>query len=364
MSVYLSDFSILRPEYEISQEFSLEWISSAHALAESRKQGDDFDEKKFQQDLLSVLLRIGAGPGKVKFRGMQHPDFQHMEWERNTLFPDAQNVCFGSRTRYYDEAVEKLFERFYPEGSKLPDDLIHVSCTGYVAPSGAQKLVAKRKAGMTTTVTHAYHMGCYGAISALRMARGFALSGKSKIDIVHTEMCTLHMNPEFHSPEQLVVQTLFADGFCKYTLSSESQKNSLQIVELKEVILDDTVDAMSWQPEHWGLKMGLKPEVPKLIASRLEELVAPLLKTNSPIFAIHPGGPKIIEKVAEVLKLEPWQIAHSKEIFYQCGNMSSASLPHIWDRILQDNDVAKGTSIISLAFGPGLTTAIAVLIKR
>jgi predicted naringenin-chalcone synthase len=35
--------------------------------------------------------------------------------------------------------------------------------------------------------------------------------------------------------------------------------------------------------------------------------------------------------------------------------MSSATLPHVWARLLDDTSVAPGTPIVSLAFGPGLT---------
>jgi predicted naringenin-chalcone synthase len=45
------------------------------------------------------------------------------------------------------------------------------------------------------------------------------------------------------------------------------------------------------------------------------------------------------------------------------GNMSSATLPHIWARIAVDTSVPSGTLITSLAFGPGLTVYGAVLRK-
>ena len=35
--------------------------------------------------------------------------------------------------------------------------------------------------------------------------------------------------------------------------------------------------------------------------------------------------------------------------------MSSATLPHVWMRLLEDDAVASGTLVVSLAFGPGLT---------
>jgi predicted naringenin-chalcone synthase len=38
-----------------------------------------------------------------------------------------------------------------------------------------------------------------------------------------------------------------------------------------------------------------------------------------------------------------------------CGNMSSATLPHVWAGMLTDAEVLPDTLITSLAFGPGLT---------
>jgi len=66
--------------------------------------------------------------------------------------------------------------------------------------------------GRSTEVIHAYHMSCYASLPTIRLAAGLVATGKSRVDIVHTEMCTLHMDPSQHLPEQLVVQTLFADG--------------------------------------------------------------------------------------------------------------------------------------------------------
>lgn len=261
--------------------------------------------------------------------------------------------------------METIFEKFYPEGSCFPQDIIHVSCTGYVAPSGGQKLVAKRKAGSKTIVTHAYHMGCYAAISALRIAKGFAATGKKAVDIVHTEMCTLHMNPSLHTPEQLVVQSLFSDGFIKYTLRDEPTSSCLEVHHLDETLLEGTAYAMTWQPDSMGFLMGLKKEVPRLIAEQLDTVIGPLIKDRSKtIFAIHPGGPLIIDQVVKTLKLEPWQAAHSRKVLAAYGNMSSASLPYIWEDMLKDPQVPSGTPIISMAFGPGLTMAVGVLEKR
>ena len=61
-----------------------------------------------------------------------------------------------------------------------------------------------------------------------------------------------------------------------------------------------------------------------------------------------------IEAVQKTLELSDEQCAQSKKILFECGNMSSATLPHIWAEILADQP-PRGQQVCSLAFGPGLT---------
>jgi predicted naringenin-chalcone synthase len=269
-----------------------------------------------------------------------------------------EGAGLGVRMGVFDRVATDVLERFYPVGAPLPSHLMHVTCTGYVAPSPAQKLVSLREAGQKTVVTHVYHMGCYAAIPAIRMAQ-------DETDIVHTEVCSLHMNPSFHTLDQLVVQSLFGDGFVKYSVSHGKQAG-FQVLATQEEVLQRSTEVMTWVCDDWGLKMTLSKEIPVLITQSLPRFVAQLLKKarvseeESLYFAIHPGGPKIVEQIAALMKLEPWQFSHSAKVLSQCGNMSSATLPHIWKELWDDRSVTSGGKIISLAFGPGLTLAGAV----
>jgi predicted naringenin-chalcone synthase len=82
-------------------------------------------------------------------------------------------------------------------------------------------------------------MGCYAAIPSIRMAKGLLLSdsAKKRADIVHTEMCTLHVNPALHRLDALVSQSLFADGFIKYSMVAEAPKSGFQVISHREEII-------------------------------------------------------------------------------------------------------------------------------
>ncbi len=129
---------------------------------------------------------------------------------------------------------------------------------------------------------------------------------------------------------------------------------------------------VAWVVGDHGMTMTLARDVPERIAQALPGFVAALFRrsgrdlaaTRAAVYAVHPGGPKIIDRVGEVLALDPAQTATSRAVLRDFGNMSSATLPHIWMRLLEDPAVAPGTLIASLAFGPGLTICGALFEKR
>ena len=81
------------------------------------------------------------------------------------------------------------------------------------------------------------------------------------------------------------------------------------------------------------------------------------------VYAVHPGGPAILDRSREVLRLAETQLACSRRILLQRGNMSSATLPHVWMELIRDTGIAAGRVIVSLAFGPGLTVCGAIMRK-
>lgn len=379
--IHLHDFQSQSAKYHLNQSAILEWIAAAHAQAEITLQKPNTDEglEAITRKFRKLVLRFGCSTDRIAFRNSSLSDFTHRDWDQMRIFqlnrlPSGRSC--GERSQLYREISREAFERFYAEVTDPPAVMIHVTCTGYVSPSEAQRLVAKRDWGRFTEVIHAYHMGCYASVPAIRMAAGFLERGKSRVDIVHTELCTLHMDPAQHLPEQLVVQTLFADGLIRYSASraenGDTVRNGLELIAAREEIVPGTDDAMTWMVSDFGMQMTLSRKVPDHIRAALgpflESLAASAGLTmadlfEEAIFAIHPGGPRIIDEIAEHLGLRPAQTQASNTILANYGNMSSATLPHVWKAILEDQTVRPGTLIVSLAFGPGLTIAGAILRK-
>lgn len=379
--VYISELSVVRPKYEKMQADAVRWLAEAHVAAE-RSAGfpsgrTDWSTEQFER----LISRFGCSPDKIAKRGHELADFCHQDWQSMQVFDVTKHPSGADievRQRAYDHLVRQKCEELFSAQDELSPDLLHVSCTGYLSPSPLQRFVVERGAGLSTRVIHAYHMGCYAALPATRMAAALnllqtnqhSMNKPATVDVVHTELCTLHFNPLLHSPEQLVVQSLFADGFVRYRVQQQKPtvgSRALKIISMNEEQIPDSAAAMTWLPLPWGMAMTLSRDVPAMISASVKGFIDRLITASGEtagsvlpglVYAIHPGGPKIIDHLQELLEIPDNSIAASRLVLREYGNMSSATLPHVWNEILTNpSQYALGTKVISLAFGPGLTIA-------
>ena len=115
---------------------------------------------------------------------------------------------------------------------------------------------------------------------------------------------------------------------------------------------------MTWCIGEHGFEMTLAATVPDLIRTHLRNWLSGwLLEHDHSIesvrsWAIHPGGPRILNECAEAIGLSPEHIAVSQEVLAEFGNMSSPTVLFIVNR-LRERKAPR--PCVSLAFGPGLT---------
>jgi predicted naringenin-chalcone synthase len=342
--IFIHSFRPVLPSHCLPQNETVSWVLNAHQR-HSELTGTEFSQER------SRHFALNEHHIKQRYFESDDIDFDWAAHEIYKLIPESpQGTSIGHRNHFFGARTQKILKQIYEHHT--PAHLIHVTCTGYLSPSPAQVYFSGRD--KAPDITHAYHMGCYASLPAVRMGMGIHLINGEEVDILHTEMCSLHLDPSQHSAEQFVVQSLFADGHIKYSIGRNNK--GLKIIRVKEKMIPDSSECMTWLPDAYGMKMTLSKEVPFKIRDALPEFIKELNPENSKniIFAIHPGGPKIIEAVQKKMELSDEQVVHSKKILFERGNMSSATLPHVWNEILSDG-VENGTKVIALAFGPGLT---------
>jgi predicted naringenin-chalcone synthase len=370
--VVISGFSQVLPEHRLGQRELVDWLVACHGEAE-RCRGD----QATRSEIAERFAHYAVSDQHIRERYMECGDMASTAWGTNWLYhphserPHAADAL--ARNHFFAEKTEQIFRRFYEKAAK-PDHIIHVTCTGYVSPSAPQRLIGDPAWNHRADVTHAYHMGCYASLPAVRMGEAsviaFANQGRAAVvDIVHTEICSLHLNPGNYHAEQILVQTLFGDGHIKYSVTPDDGDHAgLRVLAIQEHIIPDSERDITWTPSAGGTVMTLAKDVPHKISAQLKNFVDGLCEaaggtpesiTQQSIFAVHPGGPKIVEAAGDALGLRDEQLRSTRRVLLERGNMSSATLPHVWQDILT-TDPPPGTTVVSLAFGPGLTVFGAV----
>ena len=276
--------------------------------------------------------------------------------------------------RYREAAVplaEDVAQRALQQADVPTEDVTHViavSCTGFFAPGLDVEIVKRLGLPPSTQRTVIGFMGCYAAFNALRVAHSFCQSQpNARVLIVCVELCTLHFQIE-DSLESVVVNALFADGAAAAVLSSRSGADAAGRMAYRgsrSVLDDDSAEAMTWTIGDTGFQMGLSSRVPDVIATHLPAYTDALLseqgqtRADVDFWAIHPGGRRIVERAKDVLALTDADVAASRGVLRDYGNMSSPTILFVLKRILDtshtNGTAADPTNGVAMAFGPGLT---------
>lgn len=240
--------------------------------------------------------------------------------------------------------------------------LITVSCTGFIAPGLDVPLIQGLGLRETVQRTHVGFMGCHGAINGLRVANAFAAADPHAVVlVVAVELCSLHYYYG-GEPGKVVANALFADGAAAVVGSAGN--DSWQLAATGSVLLPDSTKEMGWTIGDHGFEMTLTKKIPRLIASQLRPWMEEWLAGNGLTieevgnWAIHPGGPKILNAVEEGLSLSHQMLKPSRSILANYGNMSSPTVLFILERLRSEN---AARPIVVLGFGPGLVAEVALI---
>ncbi len=235
--------------------------------------------------------------------------------------------------------------------------LVTASCTGFCAP-GVDHAVM-RGVGLTPTTqrTHVGFMGCHAGVNALRVARAFALSDPSAVVLVCcVELCSLHFQSSTRA-DAIVANALFADGAAAAVVTGRpSTQGSMAVRSTASMLLPDSADAMAWNIGDFGFSMMLSSRVPALVEQHVRAWLEGWLAGQGIAvqdvagWAVHPGGPKVLDAVGRALSLPAAAMENSRAVLSEHGNMSSATVFFVLERLRQ----ARKLPAVVLAFGPGL----------
>ena len=268
------------------------------------------------------------------------------------------------------ELAEPAARRALAQAGAAAGDVTHLvvaTCTGFFAPGPDVLLI--EKLGLRADVERAQigFMGCYAGFNAMKAA-GHILGSEPEAVVlcVCVELCTLHFQKR---PEAdfLIGNSLFADGAGAAVFAAPGRyaRGTADLAATHACVAPNSLDGMSWRIGPTGFEMRLSSAVPRTLRKHAPVFVAELLaraglsRGEVSRWAVHPGGRRIIEGIAEALGLDDAQTRSARATLAACGNMSSATIFFVLAE-----EFARGidSPVAALGFGPGLTMEGAVFV--
>ena len=212
-----------------------------------------------------------------------------------------------------------------------------------------------RAAGLpdSTQRTIVGFMGCFAAVNALKLADQMVRADTgARVLVVNLELCSLHLQEEFQDVPKMLSFLLFGDGASAALVTADPI--GITFGRFQATVIPRSDGLITWHIGDSGFEMHLSGQVPGRIRRWLPEHGPSLLPPEPPVlWAVHAGGRSILDSVQQGLDLSPDALRFSREVLRDYGNMSSATLMFVLDKILGDPD-ARGPGM-AMAFGPGLT---------
>jgi len=236
-----------------------------------------------------------------------------------------------------------------------------VSCTGYATPGLDIRLAASMGASSDLRRLVVGHMGCYAAIPGLAAVADYVRLHRRPAALLCVELTTLHLQPSaalgVFNNEQAVAHSLFSDAAAAAIVVPDAPAG-LEVGNIASRTDTAHTADMTWHVTDHGFRMGLSPRVPLVLARHAADAVAGLLApdlstADVDMYAVHPGGPRILDVVGKALALPETALTASRETLREHGNCSSATILMVLERLRRDNP--EGGNTVAMAFGPGLT---------
>ena len=338
-TAYLNRIATAVPEHDVHNAFVL------------------FAENMLLDPRLSRVFRRMAGRADIERR------YSFLDPQKGSSHDAHEFYRLGSFPNTLQRM--KLFEQSAPVLMRMAVDRLALSkqertaithvlvtcCTGFYAPGLDFEIVEHLGLSPDVERTMVGFMGCYAAINALKLARHIVRSEpKAGVLMLNLELCTLHFQ-ETQQLEQVLSFLVFADGAAASLITAQEQ--GLALDSFKAVMVPETRRLITWKIGGLGFDMLLSGQVPAVLGRALNEGQLMAERDDIELWAVHPGGRSVLDAVEQGLELPPDALAASREVLSCFGNMSSATVMFVLQRIMQQ--ARSGQRGCAMSFGPGLT---------
>ena len=254
------------------------------------------------------------------------------------------------------------------------DAVIAVSSTGVAVPTIDARIASRLGLRPDVKRFPLFGLGCVAGAAGLARAHDYLRGFPGHVALLlSVELCSLTLQRDDTSIPALIGLCLFGDGAgavvatgADRTPSGPSMIGRPRVLSTRSRLFPDTVDVMGWNVSASGFQLVMSRDVPRMASDYLGAEVTDFLSEHGlttadvSTWVCHPGGPKVLDAVAEALDVPSAALRYSWDSMRDNGNISSASVLDVLNRTLTAPP-ARGTTGLLLAMGPGFSFELVLL---
>ena len=282
-----------------------------------------------------------------------------------------------------DESVDELDARFREGALALAEDAARsalaragwtasdvdfvatTTCTGRLTPSVDAHLIARLGARSDVQRVHVGDTGCASAMVALQQAWSHLHAFPThRALVIAVEICSAAYFLDDRL-ESAVAHAIFADGAGAVALGAHGPGPA--VVTTRTLFRPEHLPAMGFEYPGGRPRVVLSKDVRRIGASMMGEMARALMDTQGlkrddvAHWVLHSAGRRVLDRARELLDLSDAQIAHARDVLRKYGNMSSATIVFVLDRLLRAGTPAPGDWGVMIGLGPGFAAEGALL---
>jgi alkylresorcinol/alkylpyrone synthase len=259
--------------------------------------------------------------------------------------------------------------------------LLFVTVTGVATPSIDARLINRLGLSPNLTRLPIFGLGCVAGAAGIARATDLVRADPHKVAVLlSVELCSLTLQREDLEVANLIASGLFGDGAAAAVVVGAERAAELaegtaeedlegwpEILATRSVFYPDSERVMGWDISERGFRIVLSPDVPAMARDHLCRDVDAFLADHDlgrgdiARWICHPGGPKVLEAMAEGLELPDGALDVTWRSLREVGNLSSSSVLLVLRETLANHRPPAGSYGLLLAMGPGFCSELVLL---